>query len=948
MSQPTILSRSILSLLCSPSRTKTLASVGACVVAAGFCNAEDPKSARAESARESSFQYLLPVSPVFPYAGFAELFMSGAYDQNAAPPPPPRTATTSLSAPTVYISQPQTYNSPESAPTMTSRQETGGQARGAHPQADNGPTTRAGHTGRAHDREDDRGTDRTPPPKFRTKSSGGSELRHERESNPSEKEIIPAQPERSLFSLSATGGYYSRYLFRGLDVSHRTGIDGGTETGFFGSSVAATIGDFALSFWYEESLEKYVPGGAGADGSFGKLTQLKNRQAVFANPLDFRTPAPVRYQEYDLFANYTFHLTHDLALTAGANFYWFNDGRFWATGSHHVNNSIEAATALTWTGIPYVNQSLNYIYDFDAFKGGFLSYTLAANPIRIYKSPNGPFSIHAVPGVTVAYDFRYNGSNNGWNNVAPSLDVPIRLTDGLVLNLGAYYTHDLGDASISANGQGVQRTDNRFWFSAALQFTPDFSGRSERAVARDWKGILPDKSMVEEDPGRWRVSAGAGVRMIRSSFNVGPAAPYNINPLFSRKAGGGDLGFASDTKDVTYLNGSVFGTQNFIDGTSEFTVKSASQITDDGKHGDGGINRQITYMSERYDYTQHSDRHGFNAGDDDAVVYPYLSLSYDVLKRDNLSASIGFGYAYNHSSMDSGTRLVGLQTATEQHSTSLFTYNVDELFSTNNAIQTPFDSRTATTGNYYLIYDAAQYNTRYGTGHVPPQPDLSQLGPQKNQIDTKQVVATVAAFRAAKLDVDLHSVSMPFDFTVDITSRIHARVSAGPTLNIFNEDLRTETNYQLLPAGNIQVVKNDTARNIYTSPYSSDANDNKALRTNIVPNNVPKPTSTPINASATTANAAPGGGKGSSEGQSRSLPGKNLARTVNHQSGQDIQLGVFGQATLQLDLDSHKRWFVEVYARYDYVPNFSVSDGATSTLIDASSWGSGIGVGLRF
>lgn len=96
------------------------------------------------------------------------------------------------------------------------------------------------------------------------------------------------------------------------------------------------------------------------------------------------------------------------------------------------------------------------------------------------------------------------------------------------------------------------------------------------------------------------------------------------------------------------------------------------------------------------------------------------------------------------------------------------------------------------------------------------------------------------------------------------------------------------------------------------------------------------------------ASSSTAGGKGSVGGVSRNLPGKNLRKDYNRYSGQHFEAGVFGQVTLEVDLDAAKRWFVEMYARYDYVPTFTISDGATSTSIDASSWGAGIGIGLHF
>ena len=114
--------------------------------------------------------------------------------------------------------------------------------------------------------------------------------------------------------------------------------------------------------------------------------------------------------------------------------------------------------------------------------------------------------------------------------------------------------------------------------------------------------------------------------------------------------------------------------------------------------------------------------------------------------------------------------------------------NIDELFSDNAPFSTPFDSRGA---NYFMIYDGAQYDANYGT--PVSGVDLSKLGPQHTEVDTKQVVATVAAFRAATLDVDMHAISIPIDLSCRLSDRIQARVSFGPTLNMFNEELTTET-----------------------------------------------------------------------------------------------------------------------------------------------------------
>lgn len=759
-----------------------------------------------------------------------------------------------------------------------------------------------------------------------------------------EKEVMPPAMDTSLVHVSGTAGYYSRYMFRGLDVAYRTGIDQSNESAFFGASAAISIQNFALGFWYMNSLDSYVPGGAGFDRSFGDPN----------NQRDFRTPQRVRYQEYDLFANYTFRLAKDLSLTAGMNFYWFSDGRFWAQGANQVDNTMEAAASLNWTGIPYLNQTVNYFYDFDAFTGGFLEYKVSMRPLELYK--NGDFAIGLSPNLGISYDFRYNGTNNGWNNFEPGIDVPIRITNGLSLNFGVRYAMDLGDSSQGAQGQPVDRTDDRLWFSATFQYT---FPTAETAASEIGRSAYKDLALVlassgDADSRRWRMSTGAGMRSMRSSFDVGRAKRYNIDSLFKRKTGGGFLGFATDTQSAVYLDGTVYSgnSSGYGDGTTDFTVRNAAQILDDGRHGDGGNNRQITYQSERFEYSTTNGGNGFTSDDGDEVVYPYLNLSYDVVSGERIGASIGVGYAFNHASMNSGARLAGLQTATENRSAQSFIYNVDELFSTNNAISPPLDARAVNNdpGNpnqYYLIYDAGLYDANYGTG--AGNPDLSKLGPQRTATNTRQAVATVAAFRAATLDVDMHSISIPFDFTYKLSDRIRTRVSVGPTLNIFNEELTTDTYYQLLNPG-AATTTTTGQRVVYKSPFDSSIIGggvvNKPDGTTGTVSNAPTVSSTGSSSSAPSGSAS--GGKGSSDGRSRDLPGKKLARVTNHHSGQHFEAGVFGQVTVELDLDAAKRWFMEAYARYDYVPGFTISDGATSSEIEATSWGAGIGLGFRF
>jgi hypothetical protein len=265
---------------------------------------------------------------------------------------------------------------------------------------------------------------------------------------------------------------------------------------------------------------------------------------------------------------------------------------------------------------------------------------------------------------------------------------------------------------------------------------------------------------------------------------------------------------------------------------------------------------------------------------------------------------------------------------------------------------------------------------------------------------------------------------------MDITKRLHAKLSFGPTLNILNADLRTDTYYQELATEGGVTTTGSTKVQSAVSPYTTVVNNTAVVAPTIptktgdfltdtaarykfgqnaqayavyltsVPATTPKGTSyyavsgtkqtaassvlvdtnrsvqtttfalatvpsktvnvtTATNAvvnstttsvpTATTAVANNANNtKGSSAGMTRALPGETVKHEISESSGLQSQWGVFAQLALQLDLDRRKRWYMEAFVRYDYAPSFFVTDGATSTSIDASSWGVGLGVGVRF
>lgn len=783
-----------------------------------------------------------------------------------------------------------------------------------------------------------------------------------------DQQPISLAEQNSLIHFGMTAGYYSHYMFRGLDVGYRTGIDANNSSAFAGASASLTVGNFALGAWYMNSLDSYVPGGAGIDGSFGHLTRSGSTLS-YNNPLDYRTPARVRYQEYDLFANYTFKLTKDLFITPGMNFYFFNDGRFWQNEiGKPVNSTVEAAVSLTYTGIPHLVQNLNYYYDFEAFKGGYLEYKVATKPITLYKGRNG-FAVGLVPSVTVGYDFRYNGPNNGWNHIEPGIDIPISISDGLTLNLGVRDSMDLGSRYTGAKGKQSDRTDDRFYFFASLNFAFP-NGVSGVAIAPSGSGkdgkVLSSAVVFRDPPGPWRVAAGAGVRSINADFSVRPASSYNIMSLVHRRQGGGELGLADGNSTVHYKDGAVYGgrgTRWYLGespmGTNNFAFSNKSQLSGSGTLVDGNY-RQITFSSDRYSYSQQSLLHkGFNSSDDDQPVYPYVNFSRELGHWKRVALSVGLGYSYTNSSTDSGMRLTGLQTASEGHDQHFFTYGMDEVYNTQSGPNAPYDGsgqHNYSASNYYtVITNSTNYqNTIQGAfsnSVVPP------ANPQHNKYSTLQEVARVGVFRGAKLETDLHTVSLPLDLSIALSNRVQFRLSFGPTVNFFNNDIQTDTYYQELTPSSVVKTSGSLKINRPGAPYRTTTGKTFTSAFDGPPDNSSDGATVATASGATTliaqnsntgAVGAVGNGKGSNEGRSRGLPGKTLKHTVNHSNESHVSWGVFGQAAFEFDLDQNKHWFLETFARYDYVGKFGVSDGASAATIDASSWGAGIGLGYRF
>ena len=710
----------------------------------------------------------------------------------------------------------------------------------------------------------------------------------------------------SLLHFMASSGYSSLYMVRGLDVGARTSIDGSNKNEHFSISNASMfIQDFGVSFSYIQSLDSYIP--AGAYHSYGPYSAgggiLPN---ALAPQRGYQVPQSSYYQEYDVMAAYSFHPAKKLDLTIGLNGYWFANSQFWKSKSGApVNYTMETQTSLNWTAVPHVNQTLSYYYDFVAFEGAYLEYK-ASSSYKVLGSKDGAFSVSIEPGVAVSYDLKYNASKNGWNSVEPGVDIPVKLADGLTLDLGAHYSHDLG----STTGGSGQRTDNRFWYTANLQFLfPNGSSKPAPIVAdskevKHGKSIISDISLGEAQEGRWRIAAGAGVKVLHTSYNVGVPANLTTNAYYNANTSpvsvgasfpsnsSPTVGLANNTTTVSYLsNGVGIGQISAGNNSTGMAVFSNGSLRSNPY---AGTFQQVDFYTRSAPVTASQS---FNAVSNDAVVNPYINFSYELFSAGKFGTEIGIGYSYDNLNNNSGMQLVNLQSGT----TYIYTYVMTSPVVGSTATGTALASGT-------LIWNGATF------AHFVDPNGLFSLPNYNPQVSASTV--SIAAFRSAKVDLNMHSPSIPINLSYNVTDRIQARVSFGPTFNLYDSNLSTQTDYQLVTTG------------AFTPGIPGQSGSNAQ--------------------SSTVAPVPPPGGKGAGSGKSSALPGVNVGTANSRATGLGFEVGAFAQLSAQIDMDSAKRWFVEVYGRYDYVPSFTLSDGASSVKISPSSFGGGIGVGLRF
>ncbi len=225
----------------------------------------------------------------------------------------------------------------------------------------------------------------------------------------------------------------------------------------------------------------------------------------------------------------------------------------------------------------------------------------------------------------------------------------------------------------------------------------------------------------------------------------------------------------------------------------------------------------------------------------------------------------------------------------------------------------------------------------------------------------------IATFVQSSVDVDLHSLTVPLEWTLDIGDRAHISLSAGPTINLFNADLSTtawsrdldnlaggrslfnNASFRTRQGLNFgDFIESDTSSNSGLNPSqaNSAANQNQGQEgSRKLGSNAP---AVPAGAKGSAAAAAQrSGGKGGTARAPR-LPGRDVGSRTWTDSQNRFEWGVSAQTTFRWDLDEADRWFIELWGRYDYVNPFTMSTPVSSVEVDASSWGVGAGIGFRF
>jgi hypothetical protein len=417
--------------------------------------------------------------------------------------------------------------------------------------------------------------------------------------------------------------------------------------------------------------------------------------------------------------------------------------------------------------------------------------------------------------------------------------------------------------------------------------------------------------------------------------------------LFEHKSDNGSERLANGGEAVNYGNGRVGEASDHRDGERGVAVASGGTRSGSFNNRD----EQILLTSRLYEYPTALSYYDQREDDEDAAISPYIRMDYELIRHESVSFSAGLSYSFTSAELDTGTNLASLDHAYERVLNHYFLYNVD------------YQDGQANSNR--VIVNDAELATNPVVANDAALNGATARGPQTGMQGTSTEKGKVATFVHNGLDVDMHSISLPFAMTLDLGERLHVSLEAGPTLNILNYDLRTEAWSQSLSNTSGQTVLGKPIsfkgnNGVFTSsdfkeadttipppamPYKGGATGPGVKRTADL--NVESIVATSPDKQPPAGRGTPSGGKGGNY-RNPALPGDTIANRVWREEGVRARFGAFAQLGVQYDLNDADTWFIDVWGRYDYVGSFTISNGITSANIDPSAWSIGAGIGYRF
>ena len=338
---------------------------------------------------------------------------------------------------------------------------------------------------------------------------------------------------------------------------------------------------------------------------------------------------------------------------------------------------------------------------------------------------------------------------------------------------GYNYTDKVGVSADNASA----KIDVSSWV-AGIGITRYFGAGPESLPADDsGKGGYKNKVVMEPaaEKSRWSVTAGVNARRIKSDFHI--SAPSLRSVATDASRGLGDVGLYKENADripLVYEDGRIVGQ---FPGQGDAYVKSLNQIrpapasgTTDGEERDVFVD----FHSRGESLSPGS----FNRSDEQVTASPVITLRYELLQKPGYSLGVLGQYSWTGTSHDSGLRQVAART------TSGFTYSYR---AHQNVRLDPGETGNTPFSLYRpeVIFDPVLASTA---------PGADETFPSSSFTPTKSVKRTVTPVRSrASLDVDLHEFVLGFEFTKDLGDRVHLFASVGPSFELVDWHLRTET-----------------------------------------------------------------------------------------------------------------------------------------------------------